>query len=73
MPLPHKLDQRVINLFRMRGTQKVLAALDGHEFRGWRVGKELNLLFCVGDGVGCVIRSLNAKFGISIQRSILQL
>ena len=70
MPFPHEFNQRIIDLLRMRGTQKVLAILDGHEFRGRRIGKELNLLLCVGDGIGCVIRTLDAKFGISIQRSI---
>ena len=48
----------------------MLAALDGHEFRGWRVGKELNLLYCVGDGVDCVICTLDAKFLASAFRVV---
>lgn len=65
MPFPHKLDQRVIDLLGVRGTQEVLAVLDSQEIRGWRIDEELDLLLRVGDGIDCVIGSLDEKYELA--------
>lgn len=61
VPSPHKLDQRIIDILRMRGAQEMLAVLDSHELGGWRVDEELNLLLRVGDGIDCVVGTLGER------------
>lgn len=67
MPFPHKLNQRVIDLLGVRGTQKVLAVLDSHEIGGWRVDEELDLLLRVGDGIDCVIGTLDERLELAFR------
>lgn len=61
VPSPHKLDQRVIDVLRMRGTQEMLAVLDSHELGGGGVDEEFNLLLRVGDGIDRVVGTLDAR------------
>lgn len=51
MPLLDKLDQRGVDVLRMRSTQKVLPTLDGNELRIRGVGEELDFLLCIGNGI----------------------
>lgn len=56
--LSNEINQVLIDLLRMREAQEVLAVLDCLEACVGRVDEELDLLFCVGDGVDDVARAL---------------
>ena len=51
MPFLDKLDQRGVDVLRMRSTQKVLPILDGNELRIRGVGEEFDFLLCIGNGI----------------------
>lgn len=58
MPLPYKLHQRIIHLFRMTRAQEMLSVLYNHQVRVRRVLEHFYFLFRVGDGVHRITRTV---------------
>lgn len=46
----------------------MLAVLDSHKLGGWGVDEELDLLLRVGDGVDCVVGTLDERIELAVSQ-----
>lgn len=63
IPLPHKLEQRTIDLIGVTGAKEMRTTIYDGEIGVWGVLEQLNLLLRIGDGVDDVGGSLSGVNG----------